>query len=150
MNQTHLHLMITHLPIAGTALGAVVMAYGLRTKSIQTQISAYFIFIISSIGATVSYLTGEAAEETVEKIAGITKNTIEEHEEFALITLVGLIILGVASVGAMILTIRRSAFTRNAAFVTLFISLISFGLAAWTGYLGGQIRHTEVRGHVTV
>ena len=30
------------------------------------------------------------------------------------------------------------------AIVILFISLISFGLIARTGYLGGQIRHTEI------
>jgi hypothetical protein len=27
---------------------------------------------------------------------------------------------------------------------TLFVAIISFGLVARTGYLGGQIRHTEI------
>ena len=30
------------------------------------------------------------------------------------------------------------------AFFILFVSLVSFGLVARTGYLGGQIRHTEL------
>jgi uncharacterized membrane protein len=40
--------------------------------------------------------------------------------------------------------------TRTTAFVILLISLISFGLVARTGYLGGQIRHTEISNGATV
>ena len=32
MNQTHIHLLITHLPIFGSILGGFVLAYGLWTK----------------------------------------------------------------------------------------------------------------------
>ncbi len=144
MNQTHLHLMITHLPIFGSILGGLVLAYGLWTKSNQTKIAAYYIFIISAIGAGIAYLTGEAAEDTVENIQGIIKDTIEDHEHFSVYALVSLIILGVTSIGGLFLTLKDSALTRKTAFVILFLSLISFGLVAWTGYLGGQIRHTEI------
>ncbi|MDX2250509.1 MAG: hypothetical protein SF052_27255 [Bacteroidia bacterium] len=91
MNQAHVHLMITHLPIFGSILGALVLTYGLWTKSHQTKVAAYFLLIISAIGSGIAYLTGEA---------------------------------------------------RTFAVVTLFVSLISFGLVAQTGYLGGKIRHT--------
>lgn len=149
MNQTHIHLLITHLPIFGSILGGLVLAHGLWTKSNQTKIAAYNIFIISAIGAGIAYLTGEAAEETVENIQGIAKNMIEEHEDFAVFALVSLIILGVASIGGLFLTLRKSALTSKAAIVILFISLISFGLVARTGYLGGQIRHTEINNSTT-
>lgn len=149
MNQTHIHLLITHLPIFGSILGGLVLAHGLWTKSNQTKIAAYNIFIISAIGAGIAYLTGEAAEETVENIQGIAKNMIDEHEDFAVFALVSLIILGVASIGGLFLTLRKSALTSTAAIAILFISLISFGLVARTGYLGGQIRHTEINNSAT-
>ncbi|HUM51092.1 MAG TPA: hypothetical protein PK431_04725 [Chitinophagales bacterium] len=144
MNQTHIHLLITHLPIFGSILGGIVLAYGLWSKSNDSKIAAYFLFIISSIGAGISYLTGEGAEETVENIQGVVESTIKTHEEFALFALISLIILGIASILGLFLTFRKSPFTRTTAFVILFISLISFGLVARTGYLGGQIRHTEI------
>lgn len=144
MNQTHLHLLITHLPIFGSILGGVVLAYGLWTKSNQTKIAAYILLIISSIGAGISYLTGEAAEETVEKIQGVAKEMIEQHEDFSVFALIALIVLGVVSLIGLFLTLRKSSLIRTVALVTLFISLISFGLVVWTGYLGGQIRHTEL------
>ena len=144
MNQTHIHLLVTHLPIFGSLLGGIVLAYGLWTKSTQTKNAAYILLIVSSIGAGIGYLTGEAAEETVENIAGVSETVAEEHEEFALIALVSLIVLGVASIVGLFLTSRKSSSIRSVALVILFMSLISFGLVAWTGYLGGQIRHTEI------
>ena len=150
MNQTHIHLLITHLPIYGSILGSIVLAYGLWTKSNQTKIAAYIVFIISSIGVGIAYLTGEAAEETVEDIQGIAKKMIEEHEEFAIVALVSLIILGLASIIGLFLNLRKPLLTRTIAWVILFISIISFALVAWTGYLGGQIRHTEVNPHTTI
>lgn len=144
MNQTHIHLLITHLPIFGSILGGLVLAYGLWAKSNHTKMAAYILLIVSSIGAGIAYSTGEAAEETVEDIPGISKNLIEQHEDFAVIALVSLIVLGVASIIGLFLTFRKSKLTRATAVVVLFISLISFGLVARTGYLGGQIRHTEI------
>lgn len=144
MDQTHLHLLITHLPIFGSILGGLVLAHGLWTKSNQTKMAAYNLFIISAIGAGIAYLTGEAAEESVENIQGVVEATIKQHEEFALFALVSLIVLGVGSIIGLFLTLRKSKLITTTAFVILAISLISFGLVARTGYLGGQIRHTEI------
>lgn len=144
MDQTHIHLLITHLPIFGSILGGLVLAHGLWTKSNQTKIAAYNLFIISALGAGIAYLTGEGAEEKVENIQGVAETIIKQHEEFALFALIALIILGVASIVGLFLTLRKSSLTKLTAVLILFISLISFGLVARTGYLGGQIRHTEI------
>lgn len=58
--------------------------------------------------------------------------------------LISLIILGFVSVIGLFFTLRKSPLTRTIAFVILLISLISFGLVARTGYLGGKIRLTEI------
>ena len=149
MNQTHVHLLINHLPVFGSILGALVLGYGLWTRSYQTKIASYYLFIISTLGAVIAYLTGEAAEESVENIQGVSKDLIEQHEEFAVFALVALIILGVASLIGLFITIRKSALTRIVATVILFISLISFGLIARTAYVGGLIRHTEINANQT-
>ncbi len=150
MNQTHIHLLITHLPIFGALFGGFVLAQGLWTKSHQTKIAAYTIFIISAFGAGIAYLTGEAAEETVENLQGVIEATIKQHEEVALYSLISLIILGFASILGIIFTLKNSPLIRIIAFIILFISLISFGLVARTGYLGGQIRHTEISKNVII
>lgn len=144
MDQTHIHLIITHLPIFSSILGGLVLIYGLWAKSNDTKIAAYGLFIISAIGSSIAYLTGEAAEESVEHLPGVFEATIERHEDFAIYALVSLITLGVVSILGIFLTLKKSTTTRTLAFIILLISLISFGLVARTGYLGGQIRHSEI------
>jgi len=144
MNQTHVHLLINHLPIFGSILGGLVLGHGLWTKSFQTKIAAYNVLLISSVAAVITYLTGEAAEETVENIQGISKSMLEQHEDASQYALIALIILGVVSIAGLYFTSKKSLFTRGLAWATLFTSLISFSIIMRTGYLGGQIRHTEI------
>jgi len=148
MNQTHIHLLITHLPIVGAVLGAFVLIHGIWRKSNSTLIAAYNILIISAIGAGIAYATGEGAEEAVEHLQGISKNIIEEHEESALISLIGLIVIGVISLIGLFATIKGSSLIRQVALIALTAAVVGFGLIAWTGFLGGQIRHTEIGTHM--
>ncbi|TFF40680.1 hypothetical protein [Mucilaginibacter psychrotolerans] len=149
MNETHIHLLITHLPIVGAALGAFVLIHGIWTKSNATLIAAYNVLIISAIGAGIAYATGEGAEETVEHLQGISKDAIEEHAESALISLISLMVTGVAALTGIFVTLKSPSLTRPLALLTLMASLIGFGLIARTGYLGGQIRHTEIGTNTT-
>jgi uncharacterized membrane protein len=140
---------MTHLPIVGSLLGTLVLLYGLWAKSNETKMAAYYLLVISSAGAVISYLTGEGAEESVEKIQGVTKQAIDQHEDFALIGLVALIVLGCIAFLGLFLTFKKNAFINRVAYLTLFTGLISFGIMAWTGYLGGQIRHSEISAAAT-
>jgi uncharacterized membrane protein len=58
--------------------------------------------------------------------------------------LVSLIILGVSSLFALYVTYKNTTLAKTASLITLTLSLVSFALVAQTGYLGGQIRHTEI------
>ena len=144
MSQVHFHLLITHLPIFGSIIGALVLVYALWTKSNHTKDAAYFIFIISAIGAGIAYLTGEGAEHAVKHLQGVTKNMIELHEDAARYALISLIVLGGMSVIALFVSRFKVSLIKSTSTIILLFSLISFGLVARTGYLGGQIRHTEI------
>ena len=144
MNPTHIHLLITHLPIYGSILGALVLFFGYLSRSRSTCNAAYLLLLIAAIGGVAAFLTGEPAEETVENISGISKDLIEEHEESANLTLILISIMGLISCVALIISSKREKFIKSLPIIVLIISIVSFGAAAWTGYLGGKIRHTEV------
>jgi uncharacterized membrane protein len=144
MDFTHLHLLITHLPIYGSMLGILVLVYGMIKKSTHTRMAAYLVLLIAAMGGLIAFTTGEAAEETVENIAGIDTNMIEEHEAFAKLTLAAIIALAVASIAGLLLTWKYPKSVNGVSAVVLIVSIIAFGMASWTGYLGGQVRHTEV------
>lgn len=143
MDQDYIHVLITHLPIFGSILGALVLVQGIWRKSKITIIASYTIFICSSLGGIIGYLTGEGAEETVEKLQGISENAIEAHEDFALYALIGLSLLGVVSIAGLIAEYKRSPASGKIARGLLFISLTCFFLGLRTGYLGGKIRHSD-------
>jgi hypothetical protein len=50
MDQTHIHLIITHLPIFGSMLGGFVLIHGIWTKNNMTLIAAYNVLIVSALG----------------------------------------------------------------------------------------------------
>lgn len=144
MDLTHLHLIITHLPIYGSILGTLVLIYGMVTKSHHTKMAAYFVLLIAALGGIVAFSTGEAAEETVKNAQGISKNVIEQHEEFANITFTVIIALGLASLAGLLLTWKKSKLTNVILIIAVILSIACVGMSSWTGYLGGKIRHTEI------
>ena len=144
MNLSHLHLLVNHLPIIGSMLGGLVLAFAIWKKSNRTKVAAYGVLVISSIGAMVSYLSGEAAETLVKDIPGVINETIDMHEDSAIISLIVLILLGISSFIGIYLTCKNSKYIKRVANITLFLSILSFGFIARTGFLGGQIRHTEL------
>jgi len=91
------------------------------------------------------YLMGEEAKERVEHLAGVSENLIEAHGELAekAIWLMGF--LGVVSLVNFIGLIKKSSFVKLITTGTLIVSLVTVALFARVGYLGGQIRHSEIR-----
>jgi hypothetical protein len=83
MNPVHLHLMLNHLPLLGTAftLGLLLVAFMKKTAEMK-RLSLAFLVAVTLL-AVPAYLTGEPAEEAVEHLAGITGPFIEPHEEAA-------------------------------------------------------------------
>ncbi len=145
MDATHLHLALAHFPIIGTIIGAALLAYGQSFKNIEIQKVALATFIIMALLTIPVFLTGEEAEEAVEHLPGFSKQLIENHEELAekAVWLMG--ILGGLSLIAFYAIIKKLSFAKILLWITLIVSLATFGLFAQVGNLGGQIRHAEIR-----
>jgi len=145
MDATHLHLVLSHFPIIGTIIGVGILAYGQFFKNTEIQKVALATFILMAILTIPVFLTGEESEETVEHIAGISEQLIENHEELAekAIWLMGL--LGGLSLISFYAVIKKLSFAKTMTLITLVVSLATFGLFAQVGNLGGQIRHSEIR-----
>lgn len=146
MDQNHIHLLANHIPVIGSMLAVFVLIFGMYTANSNTKNAAYFLFVIAAVGGVITYLTGEGAEETVESIAGISEQSVETHEDLGLYSLVSLIILGLASLASLIAGFKNSVLSKPLAYITLFIALITFGIAAYTANSGGKIRHPEISG----
>lgn len=144
MDLTHLHLLLNHFPIIGTIAGIGIMIWGLIKKESNVQRAVLGLWVALTVITLPVMKTGEEAEETVEHIPGISKHIIHEHEEAAEFALWWMIALGAVSLVALIT--GRKELNKKMVYAAFAISLMTFSVMARTGYLGGQIRHTEIYG----
>jgi uncharacterized membrane protein len=150
MDAAHLHLLLTHFPIVGTIIGIGILAYGQLSKNDEIKKVALGTFILMAILTIPVFLTGEGAEETVEHMAGVSEQLIENHEELAEIAIWLMGFLGILSLVNLFAIIKKFPFAKSISLITLIVSLGTFGLFAKVGSTGGEIRHTEVRTNVNI
>ena len=144
MNQTHIHLLLNHFPIIGTLIGSCLLLWGIIKKNGHTKSIAAFLLAVMALIAIPVFLTGAPAEESVEGIAGISENMISLHEEAAEIAIWLMGITGIISLAALFMAWKKHKQANNVFLVAFIFSAVCFASMARTGYLGGQIRHTEI------
>ncbi|MEJ8756720.1 DUF2231 domain-containing protein [Pontibacter sp. H259] len=145
MNEAHLHITLNHFPIIGSILGVAILIAGMFFKSRHTIRTALVLLIVSAVAAIPTYLTGEAAEETVEHMQGISHDLIHEHEEKAelYIWLIGAV--GVLALISLITDLRTLAIRKALFVATIVLGLVSIVVARQVGTSGGEINHPEIR-----
>jgi len=145
MNDAHLHLVFNHFPIIVPIVGMLILMVGFFTDSDVVKKTAFGVFILGAILTFPAMYTGEGAEEIAEKISGITKDIIHEHEEKAEALAIVNYILGVISLFGFWAYWKQKSFTNIIAIAVLAAGLVGMYLAKQAGTSGGEIRHTEIR-----
>ncbi len=150
MNSTHAHLLLNHFPVIGTLIGTMILLYGLLIKNINIQKVSLATIVVMTLIAIPVFLTGEPAEEAVENLPGVVESIIESHEEAAEVAFWVMMLTGVFALITLGLQIVNNPFSKTFVLIALISGIVSFGLMGRTAYLGGQIRHTEIRSNSTV
>jgi formate hydrogenlyase subunit 3/multisubunit Na+/H+ antiporter MnhD subunit len=146
MSAAHVHLLLNHIPILGTIFGLLVLGYGMLRRSDEIKKTSLGVFVITALLTIPVYLTGDGAAQIVNNLPGVSTAIIQQHDQAATITMVAIEILGAVSLLSLCLSWRPRRELRSwMTLGVLILAMISSGLGAWTGAIGGQIRHTEVR-----
>jgi uncharacterized membrane protein len=146
MNPAHLHIILNHIPVIGIPFCAALLSYGLLRKSEEVKRASLFAFIVIAVLTIPAFLAGQAAEDVVEHLPGVSEQLIENHEDAGLIALIATLILGAISTAVLLLSRRFSSAARRMTVLLLVLSLMGGAWLARTANLGGKIRHTELRG----
>lgn len=149
MNTAHLHLVLNHLPVLGTAFGIVLLFAAILRKSPELKKVTLTVFVVVAALAIPVYLTGEPAEDIVEGLAGVSHPKIEQHEEAAVVGFTATIVLGITSLAGLIFFRKGRLIPPWFAGMVLLFSLVTAGLMARAANLGGEIRHTEIRSGIS-
>lgn len=146
MTPVHLHLLLNHVPVLGVAFGLLILLGGMAWRRADVTRVGLALFVAAGLAAIPTYLSGEPAEEAVEHAAGTVEAWVEPHEEAALVSLVLVEALGVLALGTLWVHRRKPAVPQPLVVAPAVLALVTAGSLSWTANLGGQIRHTEIRG----
>ena len=144
MNIVHLHLLLNHVPIIGAVIGVLILAVALLRRNSDIVKLALGLFALIGAASIVVFLTGEPAEELVERLPDFSETITERHEEAALVATIAMGAVGAVAM-LFLAMFRNRPLARWAAPLTLVLALGATGLMGYAANLGGQVRHTEIR-----
>ncbi|OGR89619.1 MAG: hypothetical protein A2992_02220 [Elusimicrobia bacterium RIFCSPLOWO2_01_FULL_59_12] len=144
MNAIQLHLVLSHVPVIGLLFASALFIYGVAKKNIDMQRFSLGAFVALAVLTLPVYFSGDAVEEVVEALPGISDDLVEPHEEAAGAALIGMELLGAAALAGLIAFRRRSQLPRGFLQGVLGLTTVASLLMVWTAHRGGQIRHTEL------
>jgi hypothetical protein len=146
MDLTYVHLILNHIPVIGIIIGLLILAWGAVRGYDHVKNTGLAVLVLTALVAIPVYLTGEPAEEVVEHLPGVSEQIIELHEAAALYSLILAIASGAFALFALVAVRFLSAkISLVAVYGCLLVSLIAAASMVYTAYLGGQIRHSEIR-----
>jgi uncharacterized membrane protein len=149
MSAAHIHLLLNHIPILGTLFGLIVLLYAFVRDSDEVMKVSLGTFVVTALITIPVYLTGDGAADIVAKLPGVSLDIIERHDSAATFTIIAIELLGAVSLWGLWQLRRATELARWITVAALVLGFLSTGLAMWTGTLGGQVRHTEVRADFT-
>lgn len=146
MSSAHLHILLNHFPVIGTALAAFVLFYGFFKRSDEIKKLSLILLVITSLVTIPVYLTGEKAEGNVVSIEGVNEDFIEPHEDFAFKAFIASDIVGALALITLFIYRKPKHLPMGVAALFFVLMLALNGMMAWTAHLGGLINHTEIMG----
>jgi len=140
----HLHLLVNHAPIFGSLFALALLITSYFTSADTFRRTAFVVLILTAIFAATADLSGQAAEDAIRGFPGVKRDVIHAHEDMGDKAYYLAVALGVLSLGALIRW-RRRPIPASVTHVAVLATAIVGGVMVYTGLLGGQVRHTEVR-----
>ena len=144
MSLVHLHLLTNHIPVIGLPLIAFVLLAALWMKNSDVAKLGLVMLAGVAVLSIIPYATGDSAAHAVRNIAGVARATVREHDDSA-----GWAFDGTCVIGALALwylwSYRRRELPRKIIGISFAAVLFVSAMMARTAYLGGLIRHTEIR-----
>ncbi len=145
MNGAHIHLLLNHIPILGSLFALCLLLYGIFDKSESVIKAALVTLVVTALVGIPAFLSGEEAGHVVDSIIGINKTAMEAHEEMAEIAFWSLMLNAAIALGTLLATRSSKMISMPLVWINVILLLVVFVLLARTGWLGGEIRHSEIQ-----
>ena len=145
---SHIHMVLNHFPTIGFVFALFFYIVGIVLNNDVMKRSGLVAFVACAILGASTYVTGASAMWALtspDKFRDVSQAMINEHRDWALITLFGLAFTG----GLAWIELWRYRYLGKFSKVTintvLVFALVTLAVMAETGHRGGQINHPEIR-----
>jgi len=145
MNAPHWHLVLNHFPVVGFLLVVLLLAYALlrgRGELYGVALSALVLLALVNVAV---FFTGRGADEALMELPDVNDKLIHVHEQAASFALGGTSNVGAVALLGLWLGRKQPHVSRGMATLVFALALFVSTILARTAYLGGQIRHPEIR-----
>jgi uncharacterized membrane protein len=144
MNLVHVHLLLNHFPVIGTiiALGLFVGAIVSGSKDLKR--ASLITFLAIALLTIPTYLSGNAAEQAVRNLPGVSASFTVAHQNAALLAYVFMEVTGAFAWFGLWQFRRNASFGRGTLGIVLLLSVVTMVLMSNAAYIGGAIRHQEI------
>ncbi|QKG55876.1 hypothetical protein GKZ68_04005 [Hymenobacter sp. BRD128] len=144
MNQAHWHLLFNHAPIFGALAGVLLLGAGLLKRQEAVLRAGLWALVLAVALGLPAQLTGPGAAQVVKDMPRVSQALIQNHAQAARLGYWVLVATGTLAL-LVLAQQQQTPRTRQLAWGTLLGAVLSVGLLARAGNLGGQISHPEIR-----
>ena len=142
----YIHVVLNHLPIYGTMLGAFALAISLLLRSRAAQITALILTLIAGASAFPVFVTGQRAYKTIRGVSDDAgADWLDEHMDRAEKTIGAFYFLAALAIAGLLVPIKWPKSAVPLAALTLVAAVLCFGIAVYIAQPGGRVRHPEFR-----
>jgi hypothetical protein len=139
------HLSLNHVPLVGLALGLVFFVSGLKRSATVAVLAGLRVFVAMGIVVLPVVGSGLMSATALANATWLDASALSRHQLAGTVTVVVLVTLAALS-GAMLWVSRKtSTLPRWGRTTILVLALVGFGTCLWTAYVGGRLRHSELR-----
>ena len=138
----YIHVVLNHLVIYGTILGALALAVSLVLRSRAAQITALVITLIAATAAYPVLISGQRAYKVIRNSSDDAgQEALDEHMDRAEKTIALFYLLSLVSLSGLLVPIKWPRTGAPLAVATLFLALVCFGLSLYIAQEGGRVKH---------
>ncbi|WP_214693208.1 MULTISPECIES: DUF2231 domain-containing protein [unclassified Exiguobacterium] len=131
-----LHPLLVHAPIGLLLFGTLLILISFKWTSFR--LFALVTLVAGLISGGVAFLSGDSAEEYAEaNLPSVTEAMVENHEHFALYSLIAF------GITVVLLAVGYRAKGKLWITLSFVIALVGAGLLAYAGHLGGQMVYAQ-------
>ena len=108
-NSAHLHLILNHFPVIGTAMVVIVLGYAVFINNDKIKRLGMFMLLLIGLITIPVFMTGNKAEGIIKGSEGVQEEFVEPHEDFAEISMIAMEITAGISLLGLILFRKNNA-----------------------------------------